>query len=158
MCRRDAEALTMIFVLEKIKELNIGWNERPLDEADLYRLCKRYKVTVEELPLQVSGFYYSVMGRHFIAVDSKLPPRRRLFVLFHEFAHFLLHAPERGATANFHGVGKRNRKEIEADIFALVALIPKVDLLNRTASELIDDGFDPELIRVRFEIFQQHGL
>ncbi len=148
----------MNFLLQKIAKLNIGWNECPLNDADLYGLCRRYKITVEELPLRVSGFYYSVMGRHFIAVNSNLKPDRKLFVLFHEFAHFLLHAPDTGATANFHGIGKKTRKEIEADLFALVALIPQPLLLQRSSAELVDEGFHPDDVSERTAIFERYGI
>lgn len=148
----------MNFLLEKLASLNIGWNKRPLTEADLHRLCKRHKITVEEMPLRVSGFYYCVMGRHFIAVNSGLSANKKLFVLFHEFAHFLLHAPDRGATANFHGVGRRDRKEAEADIVALVALMPQSMIAERAVTELIEDGIDPEHVRERFRIFERYGI
>jgi hypothetical protein len=52
----------MKFSLAKFTSLDIGWNERPLDEADFYRLCRRLKITVEELPLRVEGFYYCVLA------------------------------------------------------------------------------------------------
>lgn len=110
------------------------------------------------MPLRVSGFYYSVAGRHFIAVNSKLSPHRKLFVLCHEFAHFLLHAPESGATANFHGIGKKTRKESEADLFAVVALIPFPRLGSRTAAELIEEGFDETTIAERFRILDRYGI
>ncbi len=148
----------MRFILERIRQLNIGWNERPLTEADAFALCRRFRITVEELPLRVSGFYYSVLGRHFIAVDSKLPPQQRLFVLFHEFAHFLLHAPDGGATANFHGIGKKTRKEAEADMFALVAVMPLRMLREYSVSDLVDEGFEPAHVRERLAILEDHGL
>ena len=109
----------MRFLTEKFTSLNIGWNERRLTMVDLYRLCKRYRIAVQEMPLATGGFYYRVMGRDFIAVDSRLDEVRKLFVLFHELGHYLLHTPESGATANFHGVGRQTRKEREADLFAL---------------------------------------
>lgn len=160
MChRRDTLSHIMQFFLDKIKLLNIGWNERPLTEADFYRLCRRFKVTAEELPLRVSGFYYCVKGGHYIAIDSKLPPPQKLLVMFHEFAHFWLHAPDTGVTANFHGVGRRTRKEAEADIFALCSLVPRKWLESRSPAEIIDeDGISPELMRERQRIFETFGL
>ena len=125
---------------------------------DMYRLCRRFKVAVQEMPLTTGGFYYRVMGRDFIAVDSKLAEPKKLFVLFHELGHFLLHTPESGATANFHRVGRRTRKEREADIFALCCLIPKVQVETRSAQDLIDDGFPPDIVADRFEAYKRHGL
>lgn len=63
----------MRFLTEKIRHLKIGWNERELTETDFYRLCRRFKIKVVEMPLRTGGFYYRVMGRDFIAVDSRLP-------------------------------------------------------------------------------------
>jgi len=77
----------MRFVLEKLAALNIGWNQRPLGEDDFYHLCKRFRIGVQEMPLSVGGFYYRVMGRDFIAVDSKLSGPKKLAVMFHELGH-----------------------------------------------------------------------
>lgn len=149
----------MRFSLDKFANLKIGWNERPLNEADFYKLCRRLRITVDELPLRVSGFYYCVMGNHFIAIDSKLQPRKKLFVMFHELAHYLMHAPNHNETASYHGVGRANRKEREADMFALVALIPKAWLEERTPDEMIrDEGITPDELRKRFQLFESHGV
>lgn len=143
--------------LSKIKKLDVGWNERPLTEADFFSLCRRFKITVEEMPLRVSGFYYFVMGRHFIAIDSKLPREKKLFVMFHEFAHFLLHVPQGNATADYHGVGRKTRKEKQADAFALCALIPKKHLASAEHNDLATE-FAADLIRERLELFERYGI
>ncbi len=148
----------MQLLLQKISQLNIGWNERELVESDLYRICRRFKIGVTEMPLGVRGFYYRVMGRDFIAVDSKLSGPKKLLVLFHELGHFLLHTPDSGSTANFHGFGRRSRKEIEADAFALCAIIPKSMLETRSIDELINEGIDPDALRERVEIYSCHGI
>lgn len=148
----------MKLLSQKISQLKIGWNERPLTENDLHRICRRFKIGVTEMPLAVSGFYYRVMGRDFIAIDSKLSQSKKLHVLFHELGHFLLHTPDSGSTANFHGLGRRSRKEIEADAFALCAVIPKTMLESRSIDEMIDDGIDPDTLRERVGIYRCHGI
>ena len=149
----------MLLLAETISRLRVDWNERPLTEADFHRLCKRHKVTLQEMPLKVSGFYYCVMGRHFIAIDSKLAPAMKLFVMFHEFAHYLLHTPHGTATANYHGVGRRTRMEVEADAFALCALIPRSWVVSdRFADLAADAGLGIEMVRERLEIFDRFGL
>lgn len=150
---------TMQFLTEKVHRLRIGWNERPLTEADFYRLCKRYKIGVQEMPLSVGGFYYRLMGRDYIAVNSKQAPADKLAVMFHELAHFLFHAPETGVTANFHGIGRRTRKEREADVFALCALIPRPWIENRHPQDLFDDeGLSFEMIASRHKILVRYGI
>jgi len=148
----------MRFLTEKIGKLNIGWNERALGEADFYKVCRRFKVKVTEMPLSVGGVYYRVAGRDFIAVNSRIAGTEKLAVLFHELGHFLFHAPDSGATANFHRVGRRTRKEREADVFALCALIPRSDIETRATEDLIDDGFSRETIAVRRAVHERHGL
>lgn len=144
---------------DKITKLGIEWNERPMTEADFYRLCKQFKVTVTEMPLRVGGFYYRVMGKDFIAIDSKLAGPQKLAVLFHELAHFLFHVPDSGVTANFHGVGRQTRKEREADVFAFCAIVPLVWIETRTSHELIEDeGFPADMIAARYKIFGQYGI
>jgi len=149
----------MLLLADTISRLRVPWNKRPLIEADFHRLCRKHNVTVTEMPLKVSGFYYCAMGRHFIAIDSRLSPQKKLFVMFHEFAHFLLHAPSGSATANYHGVGKRTRSELEADSFALCALMPLGWVSTGRLAELAADaGYDAEMIADRLAVFDRHGL
>lgn len=149
----------MQFLADKIRQLKIGWNERVLTEADAFKLCRRFKVTYQEMPLATGGFYFRLKGKDYIAVDSRLPHAQRMFVMFHELGHFLLHVPETGATANFHRVGERTRKEKEADLFALCALIPKLKIETMTADELVDEThLSPELIAERFEVYEKYGI
>jgi Zn-dependent peptidase ImmA (M78 family) len=148
----------MRLLTHKISKLQIGWNERPLNETDFFRLCKRFNVAVIEAPLHAQGFYFRLMGRDIIAVDCRLSGAARLAVLFHELGHFLFHVPESGPTANFHNVGRRTRQEIEADIFALCALIPKKLIETSSIEELVFEGFPCELVTTRFHIYCQHGI
>ena len=148
----------MQFLIDKISRLNIGWNERPLGERDFDALCRRFRITVQEMPLSTAGFYYRLLGRDFIAIDSKLKGPQRLAVLFHEFAHFLFHTSEAGPAAGFHGVGRRTRKEIEADVFSLCAILPRSLLTTRSTDDLINEGWPAAMIEERLSIFQQYGI
>ena len=149
----------MLFFLDKISQLGSEWNRKPLTQDDFYRLCKRHRVTIQEMPLRVSGFYYCVLGRHYIAIDSRLRQHKKLFVMFHEFAHYLMHAPDTGVTANFHGVGIKTRKEAEADAFALCSMIPTPWIVNRTTQELLEDeGLPEEMIADRLKIYTQYRI
>jgi len=149
----------MHFLAEKITKLKLGWNERPLTEGDAVRICRRFRVTYQEMPLATGGFYFRLKGRDYIAVDSRLPAAQRMFVMFHELGHFLLHVPETGATANFHRVGERTRKEKEADLFALCALVPKSRVETSSPEDLIDEThLTAEQIAERLEIYERYGL
>ncbi|MCC6824576.1 MAG: ImmA/IrrE family metallo-endopeptidase [Acidobacteria bacterium] len=148
----------MITLLTKLKDLDIGWNEHPLDEDDFYRICERFGVCVDELPMRVGGFYFRIKGHDHIAINSTLPPGEKLFVMFHELGHFLFHAPGFDTMAKFHSVGGRSRAESEADLFAACALIPRPRLTSLTPEELIADGADQDIIARRIEAFECFGI
>ncbi|MEO8650304.1 MAG: ImmA/IrrE family metallo-endopeptidase [Acidobacteriota bacterium] len=149
----------MHFFLDKIERLKCQWNRRPLTETDFHRLCKRLKVTVVEMPLQTNGFYFCMRSRHFIAIDRRLDRYRKLLVMFHELAHCLMHAPDAGVTANFHGIGKKTRKEKEADAFALCAIIPLAWIQNGTITErAADEGIPTDIVADRLGVFEKLGL
>jgi len=148
----------MRFLSDKAHKLEFGWNERPLTEADFHRLCRRFKISVQEMPLRVSGFYYRLMGRDFIAIDSRLTGNERLTVMFHELAHYLFHTPESGATANFHRVGQKTRQEIEADAFALCSIIPMTFITDLPGLASLDESIAESMLRERIEIFKLHGI
>jgi Zn-dependent peptidase ImmA (M78 family) len=152
-CEWHESPIAMRSYLDKISDLKVGWNLRPLTEDDFYCLCRRHRLTVVEMPLETDGFYYCVKRRHYIAVDSRLPRVRKLLVMFHEFAHFLMHSPDTNTTASFHGVGTKTRKEREADAFALCALIPRRWVESRMPEELADEGFPKEIIRDRMSLY-----
>ncbi len=149
----------MQFLAKRIKSLGIDWNRRPLTESDFYRICRRFRIQVTEMPLRTDGFYYRVKGRDFIAVNSHLSEPMKLLVLFHELGHFLFHTPESGATANFHGVGGSARKEHEADVFALCALLPHGTFGRQSVEDLIEDsGLPADKICERLMIMNRYGF
>jgi Zn-dependent peptidase ImmA (M78 family) len=79
--------------------------------------------------------------------------------MFHEFAHYLMHAPDTGTTANFHGVGTRTRKEREADAFALCALVPRKWIEERSVEELHEEeGLPVKILKERREIYEMYKI
>ena len=149
----------MLFFLDKFESLKCSWNRKQLTEDDFYKLCRRHRIMVQEMPLRVGGFYYSMLGRHYIAINSKLRQPEKLFVMFHEFAHYLIHSPDIGVTANFHGIGRKTRKESEADAFACCALIPRTLIERRSIQELIEeDGLPADLVAERLELYHRAGV
>jgi hypothetical protein len=148
----------MRLLVEKLQSLGIGWNERVLDDGDAGELCRRLDITLDERPMTVKGFYYRLLERDFIAIDSALQGPVRFAVLFHELAHCLFHAPVSGPIAGFHHIGRITRQEREADMFALCAVIPLAMIETHDAAELVADGIGPELVEARFEIYRVHGI
>lgn len=149
----------MHFLVERFRRLGIGWNERRLGESDALELCRRFGITFLEMPLATRGFYFRLQGKDHIAVDSRLSPAQRTFVIFHELGHYLLHAPTSGPAVNFHRVGIRTRAEREADLFALCAMIPADAVKDPSFQEMpaVHD-LEPEQIAERLEIYGSYGI
>lgn len=149
----------MNLLIGKFEQLACGWNHRPLGEKEFYQLCDQFNVSAQETLLQTNGFYFSVNGNHFIAVNKELCEVRKLFVQFHEFAHFLLHSPAYGAGAKFHGVSRKTRQEAEADLFALCAIMPRPLIEGISVQELTDDhGLPDDLVDERIKIYRTHDI
>lgn len=142
----------MNLILKKFRSLRIGWNKKPIGEEKVYKLAKRLKVRIKEMPLRVPGFYMSLRGVDFICVDERLPPALKLKIKLHELAHHILHT----GVPHFYHLDQTMKEECEADIFALCALIPK-SWMKKTITELIEiDGFDMETLQERSEISETY--
>lgn len=143
----------------KIANLNCGWNERPLNEDLFHRLCRKHRVRVKFLPLTVNGFYSCTKAKHYIAIDSRLPEMQALFVMFHEFGHFLMHSPSTDFTESFCGSATYTRDEIEADAFAYCALLPLTVLRTREPEELLgEDGYGSSFLMERLKVYERYGI
>ena len=149
----------MLFFHDKISKLRIGWNRRPLTEDDFYRICRRLHVTVVHATVTKGGFQLHLKGRNFITIDVGLTGFKRTFVMFHELGHYLFHTPDHGVAVNFHNVGLKTRKEIEADAFALCALIPRCWIKTRSPEEICEqEGIDIEVLHERLAIYERHKI
>lgn len=109
------------------------------------------------MPLTVCGFYHCTKGKHFIAIDSRLSPMQTVFVMFHEFAHFLMHSPGTDATASFSGSLTYSRDEQEADAFAYCALLP-LELLKSQEPEHLADEYGSRFLMERLAVYERYGI
>lgn len=142
---------------KKIAKLKVGWNDVPLDEDVFQRLCRKHKIRVKFMPLTVRGFYNCTKGKHYISIDNRLRPFDAAFVMFHEFAHFLMHSPSNDATESFCGSVTYTRDEQEADAFAYCALLPLEMLKDREPEELADI-FGIRFFMKRLEVYERYGI
>ena len=145
--------------LPKFAELRVGWNEKALFEADFYRICKKLKISVQVMPMANRGYYSTSKGKHFIAIKEGMPELQMLFVMFHEFGHYLMHAPGGLGEARFSGKPKDTREEREADAFAFCALLPLELLSNLTPQELVDvEGYPAWFLMRRLAVYERYGI
>ena len=129
------------------------WNVRPLTEAHFWFYCGEMDILVREMPLERPGYATEVEGQRVIFLNDELRGARRLFVLFHEIAHHWLH-PRR---THFYS-GWEKEFDIEANVVAACALIPRTRIVHWSKQELAAEGIPDWIIKVRQETLDYWGI
>lgn len=150
----------MQHLARKFLSLRIGWNERPFTRRDFYRLCRRNKIKVVEMPLQVPGFLMVVRGKAYIQLNSRLRGLAWLEAALHELGHYYLHTPPTSTVAYFFRLKPDSKEEHEADAFASVALLPEAKLrrMLKISAEEWEPGFTKEMIEFRLKVLETYGV
>jgi Zn-dependent peptidase ImmA (M78 family) len=148
----------MILINHVFQNLINGWNKRPLDERDFYRLCKRLDVLViedESDDMVGKGLYMVIEDIPTIFLDSRMQGLERLWTMFHELGHHLLHSPE----TCFFSDSTVHKAQSEANAFAAIALIPEKAVRQTYLWELYDvDEFAAKLFQIRLEVFELYKM
>ena len=131
-----------------------GFNQRRLTEVDFYSICESRGITVLEKDVATS-FYFFLLGREVIVIDSKLTGVKREFAMWHEASHALLGSTNNGPRALFHGMVD-SPEEDEADAFASIALIPKENIEDASFAENCCCGFAAKVYELRCRLFQTY--
>lgn len=132
-----------------------GFGHRAFTEDDFNAIC-----VAEDIEIFWSrkkyAFYFTDPDKDIRAIV--LPDRetglKRLFAMYHELAHHLLHGGDEPCVA-FMGLSD-SKYESEADAFALVALMPKAQLAEIEIFE--DSRFARKLWRERQKILFYYGI
>ena len=135
---------------ERLRKL--GWNRRVLTFADFERVCEEDNILIiaKHLPDDV-GQYYIENGQDIIALEYDLRDPQRTLVAFHEYGHALFHCP-----GHF---GHHSKTELEADIIAVAALVPKPLLYKLSPGEISEAMDYPlSLIWERWEFLRRFGV
>lgn len=150
----------MKFFLAKLMKGIPGLNTRTLTEEDFFRICRRHRIKVVEYPLESSpGFYMVCKGRSMIAVDSRLRGVRRMYVLWHELAHYFLHVPPHTTGARWFRLRPGTKEEFEAEVLAAIALIPEPLLRSMLAGEIEDmNEYPREMLEFRLKVLELYGV
>lgn len=106
-----------------------GFNVRQLNESDAEIICEKENITLLELDVPAS-FYFYCYQKHFIIIKKGLLGLKKTFTIFHELGHFYCHAGSPASSrAFFYGLIK-SKNEFEADAFATIAICPRTALDN----------------------------
>jgi Zn-dependent peptidase ImmA (M78 family) len=149
----------MLFLAEKLKGLDLGWNEKPWTEDDFHQCREAQGIFLSEIEHDAmlwKAFYTVCEGVPTIVVNARLRGIERLHVLLHELGHHLLHAP---ATC-FFSDDMQEKIQFEAEAFAVCALVPESLLRKLLASKdyVEDYGFPAELLRCRLKVLELYGV
>ncbi|PYS52413.1 MAG: hypothetical protein DMF68_01505 [Acidobacteria bacterium] len=148
----------MILLAQVFRKLTSGWNKRPLTESDFYRLCKKLHVCVIEdgsYDMVGKGLYMVIESVPTIFINDKLKGLEKLWVMFHELGHHLLHTPE----TCFFSESIQHKAQSEANLFAAVALIPEKIVRQMPLWEYYElDEFATRLLQIRLEVFELYSL
>lgn len=155
----------MNLIVKELKRKYRDWNQRRLTEDDFHQFCDVNNIEVIEIPLRhgVKAILWFVEGEYVTTINSNLYGVQKLFAMWHEMGHFLLHSPNRTIGTYFWGDERiyshqNRREEKEADVFALCALIPLCDVIKKTFDDLLDEGFTEKQISKRKEIYEAYKI
>lgn len=145
--------------LMRITSVFPHFNERAVTTDDFWRVAKRERIIVKEIPLLIDGYYQRRRGRHYILINSKLSGVRWLHTALHELHHYFFDEPGRGAGYAFYRNGQYvDRREYKADAFATICLLPWPELLKITPEDVENNPDLADLVAARITIRTHFGL
>jgi Zn-dependent peptidase ImmA (M78 family) len=143
---------------KRFRQIRRGWNKRPLTEKDFWALCKQYGIDIVEddtKHMKWPGIYTVIDDVPTIILKANLKGLERLWAMFHELGHHLLHTPE----TCFFSDSTVHKVQSEANAFAAIALIPEKVVRQTPLWELYDvDEFAVKLFQIRLEVYEQYKM
>jgi Zn-dependent peptidase ImmA (M78 family) len=133
----------------RIKEIIPAFNERPLTPEDFFYLTAENDIFVSEIKLKKRGYHVWEEGEDFIFIKHSLRGLKWLETAFHELFHAVLQIP----TKYLHC-----RQQIEANAFALIALIPQKLLTSYQFLEENPTTYAHWLFKERKRVFFLYGI
>ncbi len=149
----------MLSLLPRLKAAFPFVGERSATEEDFYRYCADHQITVV-MDLDVSiGVYVACLGENVIFLNPKLRSWFLKYVMFHELAHFIFHAPtQSNVGVEFFRPHSKRKNHFEAEAVAALLLLPKTELNSILQSEEFENPDLAELVSLRFEIYRNFNV
>lgn len=152
----------MKIILSRLAEAFPFLHSRSATEQDFHEYCRLHKVKVVFDSDVSTGIYVRFMGTDTIFLSPKLSGWMLRYVMFHELAHAIFHAPtQSNMQVDFFGVKTRNHRmrknHLEAEAVAAVLLLPTLELHERlTDPEFVNSDELQELVAYRLKIYKKH--
>lgn len=131
------------------------WNKQVHTETDFFKLCETLGIYYYETDLiACAGEYRVYRERPFILVHPFSDRRYKLWIQFHEMAHFISKHPN-----NCFDMRTTRKLDWEANIISSVALVPKV-LFDKYMFWEIKELYDypTELLLTRLKVLERLGI
>lgn len=147
----------MAFILSQIIKKKLPeWNAKIFNEEDIYQMSDKMRLPIIENKIaKAKGEYLIIDDNPMIILKPKLKTGDRIWVLFHEFGHHLLHYP----VPHKFSKGLQRRMDREANFFAVIALIPTPLVESKTLGEIMEEyGYPKDLILIRKEIYEAYKI
>ncbi len=152
----------MHILIRRLKTIFPGLNRFEFTEDDCWRFVEKNKILVRRANLEVPAYTgkTKVRGRkrYYILIDARLRGVEFLRVFLHEIGHVVLHEP-RGSLEVLYFKHERDietKQETEADVFMLLAMIPKRRYLE--LKQMPPDQLHPltaELLILREKLYEK---
>ena len=144
--------------LIKIQQYFPKFNIEPITRDDFWRVVDQEGVEVRELPLLIDGSYTRRHGHDLIMIDNRLTGYDWLKVALHELHHYFFDVPNGKPVFTLNRDGKSvDRREIKADAFALIGILPWPELLKMTPADIEASPHLAELVRARIIVRTEFG-
>lgn len=126
-------------------------NKRIHYERDALDFCDRHGVIIHETTnINDLGEYRMYKGQPFILLHKFTNSRYRVWVLFHEITHYILHPT---SIAQFSDEVTKRKIEKEANFIAALLMMPKPFIARKTLIEIQDElACARKLVLIRKEI------
>lgn len=145
--------------LIKIQSIFPHFNERPITAEDFWRVVRREKIIVRQMPLIVDGYYTHRRGKDIILINDSLKGTRWLHVALHELSHFLFDVPGAEDGYTFYRNGQYvDRREYRADAFATIGIMPWPDLVATTPDDLAVSPWLADIVVARLAVRTHFGI
>lgn len=149
----------MNLLFPALKRAVPSFNDRPHTEVDFWRICRRHRIRVHQLPLGTPGFFkIEADGTCHIYLNSRLKGIEWLDAAFHELGHFFLHTPLTSRTAYYYRLVPKTKQEYEAQSFSDIMLIPKCLMFEilESPEHMEDWGYAERIINGRTELYSRY--
>lgn len=119
-------------------------------DYEFHTILDQYKCQYAELKLKQNGYYLTNKKSNYIFINKKLRDAAKLEAKLHELVHLIIDHP-----CEFLA----SKQELHAQIFSLVFLIPKADIIEYSQLKLseIDYRLHP-FLKARWRIYETYKI